>query len=425
MNNFFLYGLESSFYLTFLYAFYMVFLRRDKLLRRNRLYLLLSYLCALSLPPIDITIFDPMHDLKIETQVFSNIFYPYENVATVTSAAQPSSYLQLSSLLYFIIAGLLFIMLLTRFTRLFRIINKGHKQLYGDFILVTSDEILEPFSFFKFIFINPDLYDHEQWEAVLSHETGHIKFKHSLDILLAELMKIVLWFNPVSWIMRRSLAEVHEYQADTYVLSRGFSRKLYQNTLFKISTFKDNFMLVHPFHGDVLKRRILMMRKQVDKPIRHIKLTGIIPVIVILLAINFIGTKNNSLILPITKGKITSGYGIRLHPVSKRMIHHNGIDIGAPRGTPITAVADGIVIRTGEEKGPGKYILLQHAAGWHSYYSQLENIIVNRDQNVVQGEHIGNVGSSGISTAPHLHFELHLNTEPVDPERYLNFNDLN
>lgn len=115
------------------------------------------------------------------------------------------------------------------------------------------------------------------------------------------------------------------------------------------------------------------------------------------------------------KPLITSRYGNRFHPILKVWKLHTGIDLAAPSGTDIFASAPGQVILAGWAGGYGKCVIISHAGLYSTLYAHLSNITVRVNEIVVQGEHIGDVGSTGYSTGPHLHFEIRLQGEPIDP----------
>jgi murein DD-endopeptidase MepM/ murein hydrolase activator NlpD len=107
----------------------------------------------------------------------------------------------------------------------------------------------------------------------------------------------------------------------------------------------------------------------------------------------------------------------RLHPVLKTRRPHLGIDYAAPRGTPVSASADGVVVFAGRQGGFGRLIRLRHANGYETLYGHLSRIAVRRGQRVTQGERIGAVGSTGLATGPHLDYRMKLNGHYVDPLR--------
>jgi murein DD-endopeptidase MepM/ murein hydrolase activator NlpD len=119
---------------------------------------------------------------------------------------------------------------------------------------------------------------------------------------------------------------------------------------------------------------------------------------------------------PLKFGKMTSGYSIRrFHPIHKRYKAHTGIDYGAPMGTPIFATANGKVTFSGRKGGYGKLIIVKHPNGYQTYYGHCSKLKKKRGENVNQGEVIALVGSTGISTGPHVHYEVRVNGKPINP----------
>ena len=117
------------------------------------------------------------------------------------------------------------------------------------------------------------------------------------------------------------------------------------------------------------------------------------------------------------RGAFTSGFGLRRHPIFGIRRMHTGVDIGAPRGAPVQAAADGRVIYTGWFGGYGKIVIIDHGGGVSTLYAHLSQILTEEDRSVRKGEIIGRVGSTGYSTGPHLHFEVRVNGRPIDPTR--------
>jgi murein DD-endopeptidase MepM/ murein hydrolase activator NlpD len=118
-------------------------------------------------------------------------------------------------------------------------------------------------------------------------------------------------------------------------------------------------------------------------------------------------------------GPITSGFGYRTDPITGATGFHSGIDIGAPCGTPIKAAGTGVVISAGPNGGYGNMTLLNHGNGLSTLYGHQSSINVSEGQSVTQGQVIGYVGSTGKSTGCHLHFEVRVSGNPVDPTGYL------
>lgn len=114
-----------------------------------------------------------------------------------------------------------------------------------------------------------------------------------------------------------------------------------------------------------------------------------------------------------------SAFGMRVHPILKSYKMHEGIDLTAPRGTPIIATGDGVVIQASSTTGGyGNKIVIDHGFGYRTLYGHCYKLYVERGQKVKRGDVIGTVGSTGLSVSPHLHYEVHVNGRKVNPINY-------
>ena len=122
--------------------------------------------------------------------------------------------------------------------------------------------------------------------------------------------------------------------------------------------------------------------------------------------------------------RIASGYGRRIDPYYKKLKFHYGVDFSAPKGTPIYATGDGRVAKTKRSRrGFGNHIVIDHGYGYESLYAHMTKYTVRKGQKVKRGDVIGYVGSTGKSTAPHLHYEVHKDGKKINPAYYFH-NDL-
>lgn len=127
-----------------------------------------------------------------------------------------------------------------------------------------------------------------------------------------------------------------------------------------------------------------------------------------------VGETHGGSFMPVA-GRMASGFGMRRHPVLGYLRMHKGLDIAAPYGTPIRAAMDGVVALAGRNGGYGNFVKLQHGGGLATGYGHMSRIAARPGSRVTRGEVIGYVGSTGMSTGPHLHFELWKNGAPVNP----------
>ena len=123
--------------------------------------------------------------------------------------------------------------------------------------------------------------------------------------------------------------------------------------------------------------------------------------------------------MPLEGAALTSGFGMRTHPVLGGRRQHQGIDLAAPSGTPVYATADGIVSRADWYSSYGLYISVNHGASMETRYAHLSRLAVAAGDNVKKGDLIGYVGSTGRSTGPHLHYEVRVDGLAVNPSPYM------
>ncbi|NEQ43073.1 MAG: M23 family metallopeptidase [Leptolyngbya sp. SIOISBB] len=124
------------------------------------------------------------------------------------------------------------------------------------------------------------------------------------------------------------------------------------------------------------------------------------------------------------KLEVTSEFGLRRNPFGgSRFEMHNGIDFRGPTGTPIYATADGIVVKAERSGGYGKHVIIDHGYTYETLYAHLSEISLQAGDRVKRGDLVGALGSTGRSSGPHLHYEVHRNGQPVNPRYYLDLED--
>lgn len=129
--------------------------------------------------------------------------------------------------------------------------------------------------------------------------------------------------------------------------------------------------------------------------------------------------KHVNFVYPLQGTRQSSKYGRRQHPIKRRVIHHHGIDLAAPTGSVIRAITDGVVVYADPHGGYGNFVVLKHAHGLTSHYGHCNRLRVKVGQRVRGGDIVATVGSTGVSTGPHLHFEIRKNGTPFNPELLL------
>jgi len=159
---------------------------------------------------------------------------------------------------------------------------------------------------------------------------------------------------------------------------------------------------------DMLNRQLYIQSKSFDEVVDlfkdHDEMLKSIP------AIQPVANKNLK--------QTASGYGMRIDPIYKTAKFHSGMDFSANIGTPIYATGNGVVKKAGWQSGYGKLIIIDHGFGYETWYAHLNDMDVRVGQKVVRGEVIGEVGNTGKSTGPHLHYEVHVKGKVVNPVNY-------
>lgn len=123
--------------------------------------------------------------------------------------------------------------------------------------------------------------------------------------------------------------------------------------------------------------------------------------------------------LPVRRGWMSSGYGMRSDPFTGRRVRHAGVDFPGKSGTDVIAVAAGVVTVSGWRGGYGKLVQINHGNGYETRYGHNSKLLVKVGERVHKGQHIAEMGSTGRSTGPHVHFEVHRNGKPVNPAAYI------
>jgi murein DD-endopeptidase MepM/ murein hydrolase activator NlpD len=182
-----------------------------------------------------------------------------------------------------------------------------------------------------------------------------------------------------------------------------------------LSGFENSDMIKNlTYTTDILSKQLVVQSKSLDEIVELAKnkeeMLASIP------AIQPVANKNLK--------RMASGYGYRIHPVYKTRKFHSGMDFSAPEGTPVYATGNGRVEKTTKSRrGYGNQVVINHGFTYKTLYAHLQSYVVRRGQKVKRGDLIGYVGSTGVSTAPHLHYEVIKGNRKMNPAYYY-FNDL-
>ncbi|MEM6685260.1 MAG: M23/M56 family metallopeptidase, partial [Bacteroidota bacterium] len=442
MNSLLLYIFQVSLVFSSFYLLYKVFFSRFTFHGYNRAFLLLLLPLSL-LIPLSNSLF-PAIQFPIEIPLFEDFTVFAERTNSTVSSTETESHqtLQYSFWIFcvYVIGVLCFAWRLFRATfRLYQLKQQSQKTHLHN-TTVYNANISEVFSYFHWIFV-PTSKITTIDVCILTHEKAHGIKKHSWDMLFAELFIAMNWFNPLAYLYRKSLKAIHEFQADVFVLkAKTVKKSSYLQVLLTSLEPTQLQPTYNYFSQPSLKKRIEMITKSPSKKAARLVYLVLVPLIA-LACIAFKSPTTTTIleeITPITvdkaengvptvfpvqnktKAHISSPFGVfRKHPKLKHKTKHGGIDIKAAKGTPIIATADGTVLKAQDEGNWGNLIIISHANGFETWYAHLQAFNSKTGQTVKKGEIIGYVGSTGLSTAPHLHYEVRQHGKRLNPLEYI------
>ena len=278
-----MYLIKANVVLVVLFGFYQLISAGDIFFKWRRLSLLTVYVLSLLLPTIDLSV------LVNETAPLGNIL-PRMAYNLPEVMVQPTrdafDWHQLAVWLYGGVALVLLLRVFWQVVVVCRLVQRCERAtLHGTAVcLLTGD--YSPFSFFRWIFVNPVNKTPSQVKQILTHEQTHVEQWHSVDALLAQLFVAAFWFNPVAWLMRLQVRNNLEYLADRAVISGGTDKKAYQYHLLAVAYRTNVATITNNFNVLPLKKRIKMMNKQTSNPLARLKYLLFVPLTIALMAMN-------------------------------------------------------------------------------------------------------------------------------------------
>ncbi|MCT4637721.1 MAG: M56 family metallopeptidase [Bacteroidales bacterium] len=328
MGHLLLYLFETTLCLSVMFVVYIIFLRKETYFNFNRIYLAGILILSLIIPSVRISL--NVDNLETIEKPFSNIskirsYYtglifmtdpeindsPYieyieaifeddneipaseiniiadstnnidisensiEKVGTKrTNIALIITIAYLTGIILFVIR--LFILL----SGLYITIKRNRVIKHNKYRIVQLNGDTPPYSFFRYIFVNKDILEHKEFRQILTHELVHAKQRHSADLLLAHIITVFQWFNPVAWLLQRAIKANHEYIADSNVVKQGFELFDYQSLLLRQLISIRSVELVNNFNLLFIKKRIKMMTKDKSGLLARLKAIIIIPTVI-------------------------------------------------------------------------------------------------------------------------------------------------
>lgn len=267
------YLLKSALILSLFWVVYTIFLKKETFFSLNRWFLILGMVTAMVLPFV-----------QFQQLIFVNVTEALPS-ATHTAPTQnvvstPVNPWEILFYMYLIGCIGMTLQLSIELFSLRRIIKNGRLRKQSKGIkYIEVNQTTGPFSFFNCIIYNPNQYNTSELKSILTHEKVHVSQKHSIDILLGALIKVALWFNPISWLYKKELSQNLEYIADFESCSRAEqSEKEYQYLLLNQMCGVQN-SVINPFYNSLIKTRIIMLQKSRSPRKSILKILLVLPLL--------------------------------------------------------------------------------------------------------------------------------------------------
>lgn len=257
-------------------AIYDLFLRKETFFTGNRIYLLVTPILAFLIPFIKLTTLQTEYTHEISILLPEIVLSPQtviQNSAVVNSLDPNYGVLTL-----WIGSAILTLVLVMKLFKLNSLIKNNPIKIYKGFKLVSIAKTRKAFSFFNYIFLGEEISEEDR-QKIIHHEMVHSRQKHSADLLLFEVLKIVMWFNPLIYLFQKRIATVHEYISDSSVIKTN-QKDQYINTLLNEFFEVERFSFVNQFSKKtILKKRVIMMSKEKSKQIMQAKYLLLLPML--------------------------------------------------------------------------------------------------------------------------------------------------
>lgn len=282
------YFLKINIAIALFYAFYRLFFYRDTFFQWRRTVLLCFFVISPLYPVLNIQEWIRSHEPMVAmADLYATIVLPeIEITPEVATTDWQNIILSTVNIIYWAGVVLLLIRFVAQFASILRLRFHCQKDQIEGIPVYLLDKESGPFSFFHWIFIHPQAHPHNELSEILTHEGTHARQKHSIDVIISELMCIACWFNPFAWLMKREVRNNLEYMADNRVLEAGHDSKSYQYHLLGLAHQKSTITLSNSFNVLPLKNRITMMNKKRTKEIGRTKYLLFLPLALALMIVS-------------------------------------------------------------------------------------------------------------------------------------------
>ena len=281
MSEFDMYFLKTNVALAMFYLMYRLFFNGDTHWKARRIYFLSAVFVSFVFSLIS------LDDWLSRRETVQTFIVEYVQLQEMEIAQTPPPAFNLQDILriaYVFIGGLFLFRMIAQLIPIFVWRLNGKKQRLNGIKIIRLNEKVNPFSFFGWIFINPELHDEYEQKEILAHEHTHVRQLHSIDMIIGELLSAVCWLNPVAWLLRNEIRRNLEFLADDCVLQAGYNPRNYQYHLLRLASEDSaKINLVNNFNVLPLKKRITMMNKEKTSKKGLLKYALIVPLTLVLI----------------------------------------------------------------------------------------------------------------------------------------------
>ena len=284
-----MYLLKLNIALILLFSFYKLMFTGDTFFSWRRATLIGMYFVAMLVPGMDFSAWlSNSEGMTSIANEYATVVLPVVSISSEGRGAL--GWEGIALIVYSVVVCVLLLRFLWQLISIILLKNNSQTAYIYDteVYVLTNDE--GPFSFFNWIFINPERHKSDEVEEIMMHELTHCQQLHSIDIIFAELFCVVFWFNPFVWLLKREVRLNLEYLADNSVLANGKDNKEYQYHLLGLTYRKNVATITNNFNVLPIKKRIKMMNKKETKGILKAKYMLYIPLVAMLLAVSNIET---------------------------------------------------------------------------------------------------------------------------------------
>lgn len=280
MEQFFIYLIKSSGLLAMFYLAYQFLIQKETFFNTNRWFLLSGLLASLLLPLVTIKKIVYIEVPKATVDKFMVYSQPNNSISKELPTVEAFHWIDYVWVVYIAIAMILVVKIIISIISLYKMLLKQQIVVKENIKFIDLNKNIAPFSFFKYIVFNSNLYNKEELNSILLHEEIHCKEKHTIDLLIARMFCVMFWFNPFMWLYKKAIIQNLEYIADSKAMLQIDDKKEYQRALLKVVTHQNSLSITNQFYQSLIKKRIVMLNKNQSHKRNSLKYALVLPALI-------------------------------------------------------------------------------------------------------------------------------------------------